>query len=147
MKKALIKTILLLAAFTPFASYAQPETSPCVEIAAVEFGVPVNVFKALVLVTQSDQKAQTDQVPHFGVMGMHINAIEIAAKGINASVDKIKSDDCTNYRAAAWWLAHQAGANKEADVWVAVNHYFHGRTVQPNSLMVERVKRAYEQFD
>lgn len=144
MNRLLIKAILVLAAAAPFTAPAQ-ELPACVELAANEFGVPVKVFKALALVTQKDQEKQ--QAPHFGVMSMHESTIAVAAKGIHSTPDSIKTDDCESYRAAAWWLATQAGANNEADIWVAVNRYFHGRTPSADSIMTDRVKMVYDQLD
>lgn len=144
MNRLLIKTVLILAAAAPFAAPAQ-ELPSCVETAAVEFGLPVKVFKSLVLVTQKDQ--HKPQNPHFGAMNMHDSAVAAAAKGIHSTVNNIKTDACESYRASAWWLATQAGASKEADIWVAVNRYFHGHTPSPESIMTERVKLVYSQID
>lgn len=144
MNRLLIKAILVLAAAAPFTASAQ-ELPACVEHAASEFGVPVKAFKSLVLVTQKDQGQQ--QAPHFGAMGMHEAAITEASKGIHSTADSIKTDACESYRAAAWWLATQADANNEADIWVAVNRYFHGRTSRPDSIMTDRVKMVYDQID
>ena len=149
MNRLLIKTVLILAAAAPFAAPAQ-ELPPCVETAAAEFGLPVKVFKSLVLVTQKDQDQQ--QAPHFGAMSMHEKAIAVAAKGIHSTADSIKTDACESYRASAWWLAVQADANNEADIWEAVNRYFNGPTPRPDSiatdsLITDRVKMVYEQLD
>lgn len=146
MKRLLIKSIMCFAVAVPFTAAAH-ELLPCVELAANEFKVPANLFKAIVQVTQSEQGRKSESQNDTGVLGMNIKAAQMAANGINVSVDEIENDKCTSYRAAAWWFANQAGATEEAEDWAAVNRYFHGRTAQPNSLVVERVKRAYEQLD
>lgn len=140
-----IKAILFLVAATPCLAFAQ-QLPPCVELAANEHNVPVNVFKAIVLVTQSQQASKNANQIEVGALGMHHKAAEIAAKGLNTNVQKIHSDKCTSYRAAAWWLANVSGLTKDAD-WVAVNRYFHGRTSRPGSIMTDRVKMVYDQLD
>ena len=140
-----IKAILFLVAATPCLAFAQ-QLPPCVELAANEHNVPVNVFKAIVLVTQSQQTSKNANQIEVGALGMHHKAAEIAAKGLNTNVQKIHSDKCTSYRAAAWWLANVSGLTKDAD-WAAVNRYFHGSSAQHELPVVQRVRIAYEQLN
>lgn len=144
MKNIFIKSVLAVAAVIPM-TVSAAQIPECATQAAAEFDVPAKIFKALVVQSKPSQAASSNT--HFGPMGLYKKAIEVAAKGINASVEDIKTDDCTNYRAAAWWLAVPSDINGADDVWMGVNRYFYGNAMLPAYPMTERVKATFNAFD
>lgn len=146
MKHIFIKSVLAMAVVIPM-TVSAAQIPKCATQAAVEFNVPVKVFKALVVQSTPQSKDAADISVHFGPMGLYTKAIEVAAKGINVSADDIKNNACTNYRAAAWWLAVPSDINGTDDVWTGVNRYFYGNNKLPTYPMTEDVKAVFNKLD
>lgn len=144
MKHIFIKFVLAVAVVIPM-TVSAAQIPECATQAAVEFNVPAKIFKALVVQSQPSPTASSDT--HFGPMGLYTKAIEVAAKGMSASVEDIRTDDCTNYRAAAWWLAVQSDINGADDAWIGVNRYFYGNAVLPAYPVTEKVKATFNALD
>lgn len=144
MIRLCLKTALTLTVVAPLLVCAV-ELPECVELAATEFDVPAKVFKALAI--QGAEKTVPRPEQHFGPMGIHNLAIKVAAEGIGATTEEIKTDSCMNYRAAAWWLSVPAGGNDSSDIWLAVNRYFYGKTNRSTYPITERVKEIHSQLN
>lgn len=117
MKAKAILYAMLLSGAT-----AAQAVEPCLEQAAVEFGIPAKVLDAMRQEHTVQRNASMAQ-QEFGPMGLGQPAIQLAER--KAGIDNAKADACQNYRAAAWFLD---GARKRAggDLWHGVGLYYVG---------------------
>lgn len=147
MKHKLVGLLLVIGAVILTAQARAEDFPACATVAAEEFAVPVKLFKAMALAEgwgdaslQSRQKAELAQ--KYGPMGLGAPAIPAMAKGLGVSVESVKQDACTNYRAAAWWFANRTGGAK-GDLWAAVTQFYYGTPTRANAQATDRVKKIY----
>jgi hypothetical protein len=140
MKKIIYVLLMLQSAFI------QASLPDCAKKAAREFGAPEKVFAAIA--SEADGSTLPDNgARHYGPMEIFEGVIPLASEGIQTSVDKIKADNCENYRAAAWLLMRSIQREKNADIWGAVNHYYYGSSTRPAYPVTERVKAIYNALE
>jgi Transglycosylase SLT domain len=114
----------------------------CAKKAAKEFGVPEKIFAAIAL-ESAGSKIPINDGRLYGPMQIFEGVIPLAAEGIQTSVDKIKADNCENYRAAAWLLMRPIQRDQNMNIWVAVNQYYYGSATRSDYPVTERVKAIY----
>lgn len=145
--------ITLAACALALTGQAMAEDFPaCATAAAQEFAVPVKLFKAMALAEgwsdaspESKQKAESRH--QYGPMGLGEPAIPEMARGLGVSVASVKKDDCTNYRAAAWWFVNKSGGNQGDDMWVPVTKFYYGTTSRTDTHATDRVKKIYAELE
>jgi hypothetical protein len=132
-----MKKIILM--FLCFQSLCAEATLPdCGKAAAIEFDVPEKIFSAMALEEVNSPKDSNRE--HYGPMGLSRLIVPVAAKGINSTESKVKTDICENYRAAAWLLTKPIRDGKTTDIWIAVNHDYYGAPARSSYPLADRVK-------
>ena len=123
---------------------AQADDYPaCAASAAQEFAIPVQLFQAMALAeVQGASQYRAEPRNQYGPMGLGYPAIPAMASGLGVSVESVKEDACTNYRAAAWWFVNKAGGN-QGDMWEAVTKFYYGKPTSANAHATDRVKKVY----
>lgn len=131
--KQLIVMVLCLQSF-----YVNGALPDCGKAAAQEFGVDEKVFTALALEASDFPKPFHGE--NYGPMAEYEFVIPYMADGIKTTEVKVKTDSCTNYRAAAWLLTKPIRDGQTSDIWVAVNKYYYGAAARSSYPMTDRVK-------
>lgn len=131
------KIILMFMCFQSL--YAEATLPDCGKAAAKEFDVPAKIFSSMALEEINSPKDINNQ-EHYGPMGLSRLIVPVAAKGINSTESKVKTDTCENYRAAAWLLTKPIRDGKTTDIWIAVNQYYYGLPARPSYPVTDRVK-------
>ncbi|MBG6246641.1 hypothetical protein CS369_21555 (plasmid) [Candidatus Symbiopectobacterium sp. 'North America'] len=75
---------------------------------------------------------------------MYKEIIPLAASGIGATENEIKTNPCQNYRAAAWLLMNKFGGKDAKDIFTAVNGYYYGPHKKEFGAVTLKIKKAYE---
>ncbi len=138
MKAKAILYAMLLSGAT-----AAQAIEPCLEHAAVEFGIPAKVLDAMRQEHTVPRNASMAK-REFGPMGLVEPAIQLAKR--EAGIDNAKSDSCQNYRAAAWFLA-DARKRAGGDLWNGIGLYYVGdmtseRRKSLGEAYIARIKKA-----
>ena len=142
MRRLMCAALMCIA---PAMGMAQEESDgfpACAALAAVEQNVPVDVFEALA----RGVNLIGNRPPNLhGPMMLNAMIIPVAAEGIGEDPDKIASDPCTNYRAAAWLLMNIAG-EKDDKIWDKVRVYIYGQKERSEYPLLDRVKEMHEKI-
>ena len=143
LRTALLSIAGLIVPLAPAAG----DIPACANEAALEFGVPQKVFRALAVGNGWSQNEAIQQRAEdrgeYGPMGLGEQALPVIAQNIDSTAEAIKTDPCENYRGAAWWLMNPAGGSA-GEIWEAVNHYFYGDAQLHSYPITERVRAIYE---
>lgn len=147
MKRTIITALAALAiSQTPVLA---DEIPACANDAALEFGAPERVFRAMVItegwysVSERVRQKAADR-GMYGPMGLGTHAIKEIAGHLGTSEKALREDPCENFRGAAWWLMNQAGGDDEGDIWGAVTRFHYGDADLPSYPATERARAIYE---
>lgn len=146
MKRTIIAALAALA--IPQAPVWADEIPACANDAALEFGAPERVFRAMII-TQgwysvseyARQKAAERGM--YGPMGLGTHAINEIAAHLGTNEKALREEPCENFRGAAWWLMNPAGGD-EGDIWGAVTRFQYGDEDLPRYPATERARAIYE---
>ena len=110
----------------------------CRKSAALEFGVPLVVFEAMAL-HEEKVSPPNNGSKDYGPMNINELAVPMVTKILNSSEEKVKSEPCENYRAAAAFLM----SKPDSDIWVKMNKYYYGSLIKNLYPKTEAVKSVY----
>lgn len=127
---------LLISSVISSTSYAATEN--CVSDAETEYGVPTGLLSVMA------KEPSLPKNTNYGPMGLYQGIIPLAASGIGATEDEIKTNPCQNYRAAAWLLMNKFGGKDAKDIFTAVNGYFYGSHKKEYGAVTLRIKNRCE---
>lgn len=137
MKKHLLVLTVLMAASAP----ALADDATCIKQAESDYGVPSGLIAAMKTAEKADAQARFHL---YGPMGLHDSVIPVAAAGLHTDPNTVRSDRCTNIRAAAWLLMNTFGGSREKDILTAVNRYYYGPAKTETGPQTKLVQRRWQ---
>lgn len=146
MKRTIITALAALA--IPQAPVWADDIPACANDAALEFGAPEQVFRAMVIAegwysVSEHVRLKAAERGMYGPMGLGTHAINEVAGHLGTSQKALREEPCENFRGAAWWLMNLAGGD-EREIWDAVTRYYYGDADLASYPATERVRAIYE---